>query len=179
MHQHWQNGWNLDTILQVVGHDLLLLEVNAVVIIFREWGSSEVLTRKIARHAPPLQPWGINFSVCRMLKCVWKPYHFSIRNDGYTIHTTCRFCGWRSEWVDDKCLAERNVFKVDKVLSNIFWHLYLPLPSLENIFIDVTETKQQNQERKIQPWIPHWAQPFLWIIDRVLNTMMQWLFFPA
>ena len=139
-----------DTVLWVVGHDLLLLEVNAVVIIFRERGSSEVLARKIARHAPPLQPWGVDFSVCGTLNCTQKPHHFFIKNNSHAVCVMCRFCGWRSEWVDDNHLADRGVFKVDRSLPNIFWHPYPPLPSLQNVFMDITEIKRWGQAKRSQ-----------------------------
>lgn len=139
-----------DTVLRVVGHDLLLLEVNAVVVIFRERGSSEVLARKIARHAPPLRPWGVDFSVCGTPNCARKPHHFFVKNDGYAVRVTCRFCGWRSEWVDDNHLANRGVFKVDRSLPNVFWHPYPPPPSLQNVFVDVTEIKRRGQAKRSQ-----------------------------
>ena len=58
------------TIICTISHDLLVLEVNTVVVIFKECGSHTIYPRKMGKHSPPMWPWGIEFSACGTLSCI-------------------------------------------------------------------------------------------------------------
>ncbi|KAF8426445.1 hypothetical protein L210DRAFT_791616, partial [Boletus edulis BED1] len=58
-----------DTVVRVIGQDLLLLEVNTVILVYKERGSHEVVARKIGKHAPPMRPWGVEFNACATPGC--------------------------------------------------------------------------------------------------------------
>ncbi|KAF8124456.1 hypothetical protein EV363DRAFT_1178020, partial [Boletus edulis] len=130
------------TILRVIGHDLLLLEVNSVVVIFKERGQSEVMARKIGRHSLPMRPWGVEFRACAAPTCEPTAHDFFVQNDGYGVRMACRWCGWRSVWVKEKDW-KAYVFRMDSSLPNVFWHSYPPSYSLQNIFVEATRAHKE------------------------------------
>lgn len=131
-----------DAIIRVIGHDLLLLEVNSVVVVFKERGSKEVHARKIGKHSPPLRPWGVEFRACGKPGCSGrKSQDFFVQSKECDVRMTCRFCGWTSAWVKEKDW-KGEVFKVDRTLPNVFWHAYPASHSLQNLFIEVTQQKE-------------------------------------
>jgi hypothetical protein len=129
-----------ETIVRVIGHDLLFLEVNTAVVIFRERGSKNVFCRKVGKHSPPMRPWGMQFRACGTPNCIRRPLDFFVQNDNYEVRMTCRFCGWRSEWVKEQDW-KTSVFKLDRTLPNVFWHSYPASQSLQNLFVEVTAKK--------------------------------------
>jgi hypothetical protein len=126
-----------EMIIWVIGHDLLFLEVNTVVAICREWSLKNVFCRKVGKHSPPMWPWGMQFRVCGTPSCT---QNFFVQNDNYDVHMTCRFCGWRSEWVKEQD-GKTSVFKLDRTLPNMFWHSYPASQLLQNLFVEVTAKK--------------------------------------
>ena len=91
-----------DMVMSVVGHNLHLLESNSVVIIFKEWGSSDVLARRIVWHAPPMQPLGVEFHTCATPQCDHTSLDFYVQNDNFNVCMRCRVCGWMSVWVKER-----------------------------------------------------------------------------
>jgi hypothetical protein len=62
-----------DILVQVIGHDIILLEAPAAIVVYRECRSSEVLVKKIVHHSPPSQPWGISLAAsCIPTTSPWK-----------------------------------------------------------------------------------------------------------
>ncbi|KAG9312769.1 hypothetical protein JVU11DRAFT_7206 [Chiua virens] len=127
-----------DTVMSVVGQDLHLLEVNSVVAIFKERGSTEVLSRKIARHAPPMRPWGVEFRACGTPNCDRTTFDFYVQNDGYDVRMTCRACGWKSAWVKERHWGH-HVFRLDNTLPTVFWHSYPPSDALKTLFVETSK----------------------------------------
>ncbi|KAG9312768.1 hypothetical protein JVU11DRAFT_7205 [Chiua virens] len=138
-----------DTVMSVVGQDLHLLEVNSVVAIFKERGSTEVLSRKIARHAPPMRPWGVEFRACGTPNCDRTTFDFYVQNDGYDVRMTCRACGWKSAWVKERHWGH-HVFRLDNTLPTVFWHSYPPSEALYNIFIEASKEKWKEGRGQVE-----------------------------
>ncbi|KAI9568139.1 hypothetical protein HD554DRAFT_2172537 [Boletus coccyginus] len=135
-----------DTVMSVVGQDIHLLEVNSVVVVFKERGSSEVLARKIARHAPPMRPWGVEFRACATPQCDRTPFDFYVNNNNFDVRMRCRACGWVSAWVKERHWKE-HVFRLDSTLPKVFWHSYPPSHALQNIFVEATREKERDDRR--------------------------------
>ena len=87
------NIWEMMS--QVVGHNLTLLQMNSVIIIYRERGS-EVKCRHIGSHCPPLRAWGVEFRACVTQGCRPGLYDFIIRENDSRVRVVCRRCQWRS-----------------------------------------------------------------------------------
>lgn len=126
-----------DTVARVIGQDLHLLEVNAVVIVYKERCSQEVVARKIARHSPPMRPWGFEFHACGSSHCEPRSQDFAMQNSDFDVRTSCRCCGWKSAWVKERHW-KRCLFRLDRTLPNVFWHEYPASKALENLFVDIT-----------------------------------------
>lgn len=126
-----------ETLVRVIGHDIILLEVTAAVVVYRERGSDEVLAKKIARHSPPLRPWGVEFRACGTPDCHPRPQDLYVQSNDFDVRMNCRSCGWLSVWVKERHWKNR-VFRLDRTLPNVFWHDYPAPKSLENIFVDAT-----------------------------------------
>jgi hypothetical protein len=87
-----------DTLMWVIGHNIILLEATAAVMVYRECGSSEVLANKIVCHRPPSQPWGVEFHTCGKPGCQLCTYDFYMQSHDFDICMTCRSCDWQSAW---------------------------------------------------------------------------------
>lgn len=135
-----------ETIVRVIGHDLLLLQVNAVVVVYRERDTNEVEARKIGRHDPPLRPWGVEFHACGTPGCDRMSRDFVVRSDIFDVRMTCRYCRWTSAWVKQPHWKD-HVFRLDSTLPNVFWHDYPPSKSLQQLFVDVTGKKAADKAR--------------------------------
>ena len=61
------NIW--DTLTQVMGQDRTLMQATNVVLIYRERGGEQMLSRRIGVHYPPLKPWGFPFKGCSTEGC--------------------------------------------------------------------------------------------------------------
>ena len=131
--------WN--TILRIVSHDPNLLEVNSVVIIYRERGTEIVQARQIALHAPPYRPWGVEFQGCGKEGCNPTTTNIRFRSQGSSIRMTCRLCGWESAWVKEKDIMTL-LTRVDNTVPNVFWHNYPASPALASLFMSVTQRRQ-------------------------------------
>ena len=124
--------------MRVIGHDIILLEVTAAVVVYRARGSNEVLAKRIGRHSPPIRPWGVEFCACGKPGCQPRTNDFYVQSSAFDIRMTCRCCGWQSAWVKERHW-KNFVFRLDRTLPNVFWHDYPAPKSLENLFVDVTE----------------------------------------
>lgn len=131
-----------DAILQVVSHDPNLLEVNSVVVIYKERESEAVHAREIALHAPPYRPWGVEFQACGTEGCNPTPSDFYVKSQGPAIRMTCRLCQWVSAWVKTKD-AEHLLTCPNRTVPNVFWHSFPPSPALASLFVRATKPVAQ------------------------------------
>lgn len=138
------NIW--ETMSQVVGRDLTLLQMNSVVVIYRERGG-EVKCRHIGSHCPPLRAWGVEFRACATQGCRPGPYDFIIRENASGVRVVCRECQWRSAALklsDFKGL----LFRLSSALPDVFWHEYPASAELQDLFVRVTKLKGRQKEGK-------------------------------
>lgn len=132
------NVW--ETISQVVGRDLSLLQMNSVVAIYRERNAG-VKCRHIGSHCPPLRAWGVEFTACATKGCRPSAYDFSIRENNSGVRVTCRLCGWRSAALKVGDLVGE-IFRLSSALPDVYWHEYPASAELQGIFLRVTKAKE-------------------------------------
>lgn len=128
------------TVIQVVSQELDLLQVNSVVVVYKERGSGSVECREIGLHLLPMRPWGVEFAACGKEGCRPKAYEFHTRTTGGGVSTQCRRCGWVSRVVKNSDIKEY-VFPFNSTVPNVYWHTYPTCMALGAIFVTITKQK--------------------------------------
>jgi hypothetical protein len=135
-----------ETVSQVVGRDLTLLQMNSVVIIYRERGGG-VKCRHVGSHCPPLRAWGVEFRACATQGCRPGPYDFIIRENDSGVHVVCRECQWRSAALKPSSFKGL-LFRLSSALPDVFWHEYPASAELQDLFVRVTKLKEKQKGGK-------------------------------
>ncbi|KAI9568141.1 hypothetical protein HD554DRAFT_2172539 [Boletus coccyginus] len=134
-----------ESLSRLAGRELKQLQMNTVVLIYRERGEG-VKCRQIGLHQPPMRAWGVEFSACGKEGCRPTPYDFDIRDSGGRVHFTCRLCHWRSAALRDSDLKGL-VFRLSSSLPDVYWHDYPPSMELQDALVRATKHKTAGEKR--------------------------------
>ena len=134
------NIW--DSIARVAGQDLNLLQMNSVIVIYRERGATmEVKARHIGLHCPPLRAFGVEFRACATEGCRPSPYDFILRDNHSGIRMTCRLCKWRSASLKASDV-QGLINRLSSTTPDVFWHEYPAGVDIQDVFVRVTKRKE-------------------------------------
>ena len=134
------NIW--DSITRVVGRDLNLLQLNSVIVIYRERGAAmEVKARHVGLHCPPLRAFGIEFCACATEGCRPSPYDFVIRDNHSGVRMTCRLCKWQSATLKASNV-QGLINRLSSTMPDVFWHEYPAAVDIQDAFVRMTKRKE-------------------------------------
>lgn len=126
-----------DTVSQAVGQDRTLLQATNAVLIYRERGGEQTLSRRIGVHYPPLRPWGFQFKGCGTEECRPQTSKLLIRNSHGKVQIHCQRCLWKSAAVGENDV-KGHFFSLGGKTPNVYWHNFPASQELKEIFKTIT-----------------------------------------
>jgi hypothetical protein len=113
----------LGMVIQVVSQELDLLQVNRVVMVYKERGSGLVECLEIGLHLLPTRPLGVEFVACAKKGCQPKVYEIHTHTTRGGVSMQCRYCGWMSMMLKTTETKE-HIFPFNSTVPNVL--AYLP-----------------------------------------------------